>query len=95
MVPIMAMTRMIPASGRDHHDKTRPGAVGVVETTDEAVLAHHAARGDFSRWVLDVFSDPHLAAQLRKTESRWSRGEITDLRRAIAQLVMARYAMGD
>jgi hypothetical protein len=58
---------------------------------DDEVLAWHAARGDFSRWVRDVFSDRELAAQLRKTESRWSRGEITDLRQAVCALIAARY----
>jgi hypothetical protein len=33
-----------------------------------AVLAHHAARGDFSRWVRDVFADLELARQLGKAE---------------------------
>jgi hypothetical protein len=55
------------------------------------VLGHHAGRGDFSRWVLDVFSDRELSRQLGKTESRWRRGEITDLRRAIDRLIAFRY----
>jgi phosphoglycolate phosphatase (TIGR01487 family) len=58
---------------------------------EDAVLAHHAARGDFSRWVLDVFSDRELARQLRKAEGRWLRGEQPDLRRAIERLVSLRY----
>jgi hydroxymethylpyrimidine pyrophosphatase-like HAD family hydrolase len=64
-----------------------------VETLDDAVLAHHAARGDLSRWVLDVFADRELAAQLRKAESRWLRGELPDLRRAVARSVAVRYGM--
>jgi hydroxymethylpyrimidine pyrophosphatase-like HAD family hydrolase len=60
---------------------------------DDGILAHHAGRGDFSRWVHDVFSDQLLAAQLRKTERRWSRGEISDLRGAIADLIARRYAV--
>lgn len=60
---------------------------------EDDVLAHHAARGDFSRWVHDVFSDRELAAQLRKSERRWSRGEISDLRRAITELIVHRYAL--
>lgn len=58
---------------------------------DDIVLAHHAARGDFSRWVLDVFSDRELARQLRKAEGRWLRGEQPDLRRAIERPVSLRY----
>ena len=58
---------------------------------EDAVLAHHAGRGDFSRWVLDVFSDRELARQLRKAESRWLRGELPDLRHAIERIVSLRY----
>jgi hydroxymethylpyrimidine pyrophosphatase-like HAD family hydrolase len=57
----------------------------------EGALAHHAARGDFSRWVLDVFSDRALGHQIRKLEARWTRGEIHDLRRGLQQLVALRY----
>jgi hypothetical protein len=35
----------------------------------------------------DVFSDLELARQLKKTEARWRRGEIPDLRRAIDRLI--------
>jgi phosphoglycolate phosphatase (TIGR01487 family) len=55
------------------------------------VLAHHARRGDFSRWALDVFSDRELARQLRKTEARWRRREITDVREIMDQIIGSRY----
>jgi hypothetical protein len=63
----------------------------VVLATDDAVLGYHAGRGDFSRWVLDVFSDRELSRQLRKMETRWRRGEITDLRSVIDRLITFRY----
>jgi len=63
----------------------------VVAEVDDRILAHHAARGDFSRWVLDVFSDRDLSRQLAKTVSRWRRGEILDLRGAIDRLIAFRY----
>jgi hypothetical protein len=62
------------------------GAVGRVS---DAVLEHHAARGDFSRWVLDVFGDRQLGGALRKIERRWSLGEIGDLRDALARPLLA------
>ncbi len=62
-----------------------------VAEVEDAVLASHARRGDFSRWVLGVFSDRQLGTQLRKIESRWARGEIGDLRGAIARAVASRY----
>jgi hypothetical protein len=63
----------------------------IVPTLPPAVLGHHAARGDFSRWVQDVFSDRALGAQIRKTESRWVRGELSDLRDSLARLIAHRY----
>lgn len=58
---------------------------------DEAVLADHARRGDFSRWVEHVFSDLPLALLLRKVEARFTRGEIADLRRALSDPIELRY----
>jgi hydroxymethylpyrimidine pyrophosphatase-like HAD family hydrolase len=67
----------------------------VVATTPDEVLTHHAGRGDFSRWVRDMFADAELARQLRKIEARWHRGELTDLRRAIGDLITVRYGGED
>jgi hypothetical protein len=53
----------------------------------EAVLAEHAGRGDFSRWVLQALADEELARQLAKAEARWRRGEVSDLRGAIGRLI--------
>jgi hypothetical protein len=63
----------------------------VVAQVAEGVLAHHATGSDFSRWVLDVFSDRDLSRQLGKTEARWRRGEVPDLRAAIDRLITFRY----
>ena len=63
----------------------------VVAVAPDEVLGHHAALGDFSRWVHDVFADTELARQLRKAEARWRRGELPDLRRAIDVLITVRY----
>jgi hydroxymethylpyrimidine pyrophosphatase-like HAD family hydrolase len=62
-----------------------------VAAVDAGILAYHAGRGDFSRWVIGVFSDPLLGQQLRKIEGRWRRGEVTDLRAALERLVALRY----
>ncbi len=62
-----------------------------VAAVEDRVLAHHAGRGDFSRWLLDVFNDYDLGGYLRKIERRWSRGEISNLRQAIERLIAARY----
>ena len=63
----------------------------VVMTASADMLAHHAERGDFSRWVHDVFADAELARQLRKIEARWRRREPADLRRSIDALITVRY----
>jgi hypothetical protein len=54
---------------------------------------HHAGAGDFSRWVGNVFGDAELARQLRKIETRWSRGELKDFRRAVDAVVTVRYGV--
>ncbi|MGH7400408.1 MAG: HAD hydrolase family protein [Candidatus Rokuibacteriota bacterium] len=63
----------------------------VVATVTDDVLAYHGERGDFSRWVRDVFADLELARQLRKLEARGRRGELPDPRGAIDALITARY----
>jgi len=63
----------------------------ILPSMPDQVLAYHAARGDFSRWVLDVFADRTLGHQIRKLEARWSRGEIRDLRPRLQELVALRY----
>jgi hypothetical protein len=67
---------------------------GAVASAPEAVLAHHAGRGDFSRWVVDVFGDRTLGHQIRKLEARWTRGEMRDLRPRLQALVALRYGTG-
>jgi hypothetical protein len=67
----------------------------VVATLPGRVLAHHAGRGDLSRWVLDVFGDRTLGHQIRKLEARWSRGEIHDLRPKLQELIALRYGPDD
>ncbi len=76
----------VVAEAQSLHDFRR-----VLMTVDDHVITHHARRGDFSRWVLGVFSDLELTRQLKKTEARWRRGEILDLRRAIDRLITFRY----
>jgi hypothetical protein len=52
-----------------------------------ASLAHHAGRGDFSRWIRDVMSDRVLGGRVAKLERRWCRGELQDLGEAVSALV--------
>lgn len=56
-----------------------------------AVLAAHAYRGDFSRWIADVFHDHALASEIRKMEQRFRLGHLRGLAESIAKLVEERY----
>jgi hypothetical protein len=55
------------------------------------VLTGHARRGDFSRWIQDVFHDHALASEIRKVEQRFRLGHIHDLIESIAKFVQERY----
>jgi hypothetical protein len=72
------------------------GFLHAVSRVSEEVLRFHATRGDFSRWLLDVFADRELGRQLAKIERRWGRDDVGDLRHAIEQLIAAtlRHATG-
>jgi hypothetical protein len=63
----------------------------LLELAPPAVLAEHARRGDFSRWIADVFHDHALASEIRKVEQRFRLGHIHDLAKSIAKLVQERY----
>ena len=58
-----------------------------LDTVDDEVLAFHASRSDFSRWLREVFADRELGAQLAKLERRWNRGELHDLRADLSRLL--------
>jgi hydroxymethylpyrimidine pyrophosphatase-like HAD family hydrolase len=55
-------------------------------------VSEHARRGDFSRWIANVFYDHHLASDIRKIEQRHRLGYLRDVRQPIAALILARYA---
>lgn len=66
----------------------------VARAPDEA-LWDHAGRGDFSRWIADVFGDPPLAADLRDLEHRHRTGEVFDLRSSVIEAVSLHYDVPD
>jgi hypothetical protein len=61
-------------------------ALGVVPFPS---VVFHAGRGDFSRWIHDVFHDRVLARQVRTIEVRWKRGDVHRLRDALARPLTA------
>ena len=62
----------------------------------EAVVRHHARGRDFSRWILDVFRDSHLAHEIRDIEKELAsasvNGNINSLRNAIISAIEARFS---
>jgi hypothetical protein len=63
----------------------------LLELVPPGVLTGHALRGDYSRWVADVFHDHALASEIRKVEQRFRLGHIHDLTAAITKLIQERY----
>jgi hypothetical protein len=59
--------------------------------TPNASADAHARRGDFSRWIADVFHDHRLASEIRKIEQRYRLGHLNDVRQAVARMIQERY----
>jgi hypothetical protein len=51
-------------------------------------------RGDFSRWIADVFADHALAAELRDLEAAHRAAPSSDMARVVGDTVRARYELG-
>jgi hypothetical protein len=65
--------------------------VQVVERTPDEFLDGHVRRGDFSRWVADVFGDYQLALELEGIENEYRAGERNDVAARLGRAVRARY----
>jgi len=65
--------------------------VAVVERAPPAAVAPYVRRGDFSRWIGDVFGDHALAQELRRFERRFKTGVGADALSEIAVAIRARY----
>ena len=65
--------------------------VGVIERTPTSALDGHLRRGDFSRWISDVFGDYPLATTVRQIEQDYTTTAAGDLPAAISRAVRSRY----
>src|SRR5690606_1176032 len=65
--------------------------VAKLEAGSNGAFDGHLARGDFSRWIADVFGDHALAAELERLEARHREGPRRDTVSEIAAAVRARY----
>ena len=54
-------------------------------------LEGHAQRGDFSRWIRNVFGDEPLAGKIRQVEKDLRKGRIANLAPALAEPIHQRY----
>ncbi len=69
--------------------------VSELEHTPPALLAGYIMRGDFSRWIGDVFGDRALAGELRALEARYRARSREETIREIAGAVRGRYDLAD
>jgi hydroxymethylpyrimidine pyrophosphatase-like HAD family hydrolase len=65
--------------------------VGIVERTSVEALDGHLRRGDFSRWIADVFGDYPLAQELRRLEGKYQTGTLAEVAASLGLAVRARY----
>ena len=65
--------------------------VDAIEGTDVRSADGYLRRGDFSRWIGDVFGDHSLAHDLRVQEQRYVSGEDRDTLPEIVATVRSRY----
>ena len=69
--------------------------VEALESLSPALLEGYARRGDFSRWIADVFGDHALAGELRVLEARHRAGATPDTQAEMADAIRARYDLVD
>jgi hydroxymethylpyrimidine pyrophosphatase-like HAD family hydrolase len=65
--------------------------ISLMKTCPSTALEGHVHRGDFSRWIADVFHDRTLATDVRKAEQRYRLGHIHDLSESLATAIQERY----
>jgi hypothetical protein len=66
-----------------------------VEHSTSAALDGYLRRGDFSRWMGDVFGDHALASELRMHEGRYTRGDDLDIVPELVAAIRGRYDLTD
>jgi hypothetical protein len=73
--------------------RTLKDFVSALEGQSLAVLEGHAQRGDFSRWIANVFHDHVLASAIRKVEQRYRLGHTQNLYNSLAYSIEERYEL--
>jgi hypothetical protein len=65
--------------------------VSSLGSVSSGVLDGHARRGDFSRWIAEVFHDHPLASDVRKVEQRYRLGYVESLQGELVKALRERY----
>jgi hypothetical protein len=78
-----------------HKVRTLRQFVSVLEHVSPPHLDGYVGRGDFSRWIGDVFGDHALAAELRALEQRYRAGSRDQTIADMAGAVRGRYDLTD
>jgi hypothetical protein len=69
--------------------------VSELEHTPSNLLAGYIVRGDFSRWIGDVFGDRALASELRALEQQYRGGSREETVAEMANAVRGRYDLAE
>lgn len=69
--------------------------VAGLEALDTAAISGHLARGDFSRWVREVFGDGTLAAELEQHERRYKGHSASEIVPELVHAIRARYDLAE
>ena len=78
-----------------HRVRTLRQFVSELEHTPPTLLAGYIMRGDFSRWIGDVFGDRALAGELRALEERYRAGSRAQTVPEMAAAVRGRYDLAE
>lgn len=69
--------------------------VAVLDGLDSAHADGYVRRGDFSRWVADVFGDHALARELQEQEREYARSRSSEALQQIAAAIRSRYELAE
>jgi hydroxymethylpyrimidine pyrophosphatase-like HAD family hydrolase len=67
--------------------------VTIQDQLPAAAIEGHARRGDFSRWIAEVFADQLLADEIRKVEKQFRRGRVANLSESLVKPIRERYEL--
>ena len=67
--------------------------VAMMARLPAASIDGHTRNSDFSSWIADVFGDQPLAAELRKVEREYRRGQVTNLVESLIAPIRERYEL--